>query len=114
MLLSLRFAAMAGLIVSCHQRMPHSPVTLPDGHHAIRLDCDAPSMVEDEGGRRLCACEEEANSLCPFGFNIIRMEGYTSFDPRPGPEIWDKSTRKIHHEVLTISCLPIPTTLEKL
>lgn len=101
------------LLTSCYQHIEHQPTVLPDGKHAIRLDCDAPSMVEDEGGRRLYECEEEANSLCPFGFNIIRIQGYTSFDPGPGPEIWGRSTRKIHHETLTISCLPVPNDLVK-
>jgi|SRR5271166_1649662 len=92
----------------------HQSVVVAYGKHAIALACEAPALDDEpsykaptvescEAARKLLECEEQANSLCPWGFTRLYCGSYISYDP--GIDGWGRLTRKTHHEGMVIECL---------
>lgn len=81
-------------LVSCESNVQYAGTTLPNGKHAIMLDCAAPAMIGESNGRKLSQCDEDANTLCPFDFHILKRVDYTA--------------KKVHHQSITISCIDPP------
>ena len=96
----MKMILLALLLTSCYSDVEHIHTVLPDGNHTITITCNAPTMDHDTYDRRLLSCDEEANSLCPFGFSVLNIESYAFFDPK----VWGKS----HHESMTVICQSPP------